>query len=1006
MPSVARVGVAKGKRAFGVGGAGPVDWAAYEVIELVEALTRTYRTDAHLVTYVVPGASAQPRINKAGLGLVPVKPVVEVFFCDVDNDAHAPWTDDALAAAHAQEEQLAPLATAGVYYTAHGRRFVQPLAEPIQVGQVEPHLRSWLRELEAAGLAVDWHCADWTRHFRLPHVRRAGQDFRSPRVSLERMRAVPVPQLPSPSSQDVAVPPSATSPSSATESSRTIHWTREVPRPWIAKVERLAEAVRGVTEAWHPLFLDLAGALLTTGLPAEHVPVVCRSISVATGADTRTGDREAAARATVRRRLAGKQVTGLAGLRRRYPAVAEALEEVTARGARARVRTYRREASPLPPVAASVAALEHAIRTSPPGVTMISAECGLGKTQAAIRVAVERAAAGLRTCISVDKNALASQIAADIGRTGTKVLRVFGPLSVLSDDGTPECRFHESARLLAEAGQSVRQALCEGGGRRCQFWNECRAREGRQGPPDASVVVGPHALLPQLEQAAGADGLLVIDEPPSLIETTDLPLTDLELALDSMSMLDATYASTLEPAVLALGSWAARVADADETTALTDAARAGLALVDHACVAQIQRRAGFPSDGEGLEALLSRIETMPHAHTRLVPVQLPHLLSVRRSPRRARRVATVSRVCGTVQEVLRKGVKVSARISTGRRGSGARVLKVSRVRPELRSALGRSGPTVVLDANADLHVPAVTVSLGRQPPFHSFAGPDGAPIQRVHLCTAAVNRARWRRAGRLLLGRGLLEALAAVLRWASEEPAARTLGIITFLPLKLAMAAAIHPDAAIDDAAALRAGISTVALVEARDALRPVLAAWPGEINLGHYGGVRGMDSMRDVDCLATLGDPWPNLDEVRHDVTFFGFPQTWEQRAEALCRAELEQAHGRLRAIHRQRPGRAMHVGRVLPGGSGWETGRVEQQTLAPFRKRNVAAMDLDELRQHVERLGGVRAAARAIGCSHPTVLCYLRGRAVPAVAADALRSAGGSGERISRDQKVTLNS
>ncbi len=215
------------------------------------------------------------------------------------------------------------------------------------------------------------------------------------------------------------------------------------------------------------------------------------------------------------------------------------------------------------------------------------------------------------------------------------------------------------------------------------------------------------------------------------------------------------------------------------------------------------------------------------------------------------------------------------------------------------------------------------------------------------------------------------------------------------------MTAAIRPDAAIDDAAAQRAGISTTALVEARDAFRPVLAAWRGEIRLGHYGGVRGMDSMREVDCLATLGDPWPNLDEVRHDVTFFGFPQTWEQRAEALCRAELEQAHGRLRAVHRQRPGRAMHVGRVLPGGSGWETGRVEQRILAPFRKRNVAAMDVEELRRHVERVGGVRAAARAIGCSHPTVLGYLRGRPVPASAAGALRTAGGNGEPISRDRR-----
>ncbi len=50
------------------------------------------------------------------------------------------------------------------------------------------------------------------------------------------------------------------------------------------------------------------------------------------------------------------------------------------------------------------------------------------------------------------------------------------------------------------------------------------------------------------------------------------------------------------------------------------------------------------------------------------------------------------------------------------------------------------------------------------------------------------------------------------------------------------------------------------------------------------------------------------------------------------------------------------------------------EQRSLAPFRNRNVAAMDLAELRGHVERLGSVRAAARVIGCNHPAVLGYLR--------------------------------
>jgi hypothetical protein len=965
--SVARVAVAKGKRAFGVGGDGPVDWQAYEVVELVDALTRTYRTDAHLVTYVVPGAAAQPRINKTGLALVPVKPVVEAFFCDVDNEHHAPWSADAIAAACAEEEGLPPLATAGVYYTAHGRRIVQPIAEPIPVEQVEPYVRRWLRELESAGLAVDWHCRDWTRHFRLPNVRRAGQDYRSPRIALGRMRAIEIPPL------------AAAAPAEADASNEPRHdgdplpaleWTREVPQSWVPKVQRLAAAVRSVEEAWHPLFLNLAGALLASGVPPEHVPVVCRSVSAATGADTRTEDREAAARCTVQRKLAGRRVTGLAAMRRQYPVVAQVLEDVTARGARARAHAHHQAPAELPPVAESVRALEDAIRTAPPGVTLLSAECGLGKTQAAIRVAMERAAAGQRTAISVDKNALARQIAGDIERAGGKVLRLFGPLSVLRDDGTPECRFHETARLLAEGGQSVRQVMCEGGGHRCEHWNDCRARDGREGPKNATIVVGPHALLPLLQAAVGDAGLLVIDEPPPLVETTKLPLAEIESVLGSMYIVARPYAASLEPVLRSARAWATALGEPEKPVELRDA---------------VQVKCEIGDDGS-------------FAEERIVPIHRAPLLATRNSPMLARHVAMVSRVCGVMHAALVDSGKVSVRLSARRwRSPASRTVLLCRARDELRSALCRPGPTVVLDANAELHAPLLPAVIDRDAPMRRFRAPDGAPIQRVHLCTAAAGRARWRRGGRVVLGRGVLEALTAALEWAREDPHARVLGLLTFRPLELAITASLRPEATFDADVLREAGVTKGALAELGVLLRPVLDDWHGEIRLGHYGGMRGLDSMADVDCLVTFGDPWPNLDVVRHDVAFFGLPQTWERRVEDICRAELEQAHGRVRAVHRRRPGRALHVGTVLPGGSGWEMGRVERRTLDRRRPTRPGAMDSEELRGHVNRLGGIRATARVLGCSPPTVHRYLGGRAVPEPVAADIRAASVTGSCIS---------
>jgi hypothetical protein len=71
------------------------------------------------------------------------------------------------------------------------------------VAEVERYLTAWLRELEAAGIAVDWACRDWTRMFRLPHVRRGHVDYRSPVVRLARMR----PRTVTPAREVAPLPP-------------------------------------------------------------------------------------------------------------------------------------------------------------------------------------------------------------------------------------------------------------------------------------------------------------------------------------------------------------------------------------------------------------------------------------------------------------------------------------------------------------------------------------------------------------------------------------------------------------------------------------------------------------------------------------------------------------------------------------------------------------------------------------------------------------------------------
>lgn len=164
--------------------------ATYTTVELEPALAKWWLTDAHFVTYIVRDPfglplGQQPRINKVGLTYVEAEGFtvdVSVLVCDVDNPGHAEWDDVLRGRAIEQHTSLPILETTGVYATKHGRRILQPIATPIPARDAEPYIERWLGELEAVGVAVDWSCRDWTRHFRLPHVQRNGMPYRSPWV--------------------------------------------------------------------------------------------------------------------------------------------------------------------------------------------------------------------------------------------------------------------------------------------------------------------------------------------------------------------------------------------------------------------------------------------------------------------------------------------------------------------------------------------------------------------------------------------------------------------------------------------------------------------------------------------------------------------------------------------------------------------------------------------------------------------------------------------------------
>lgn len=765
-----------------------------------------------------------------------------------------------------------------------------------------------------------------------------------------------------------------------------IDWRASVSDEYAARVAAIAAEVRlRAPSTGHAVYLALSGALLSLHVPPEELPALVRTIANAAG-DRDPRDRELAARTTVGRKLTGQRVRGLRQLREQWPAVASAVE-----------KAFAVAELPEPPrenVSAQKAAqeLEQAIRSPPDGLSVIAASCGLGKTRAAEKVAVERArrdgSRWVRTAISVPTHKLALEIYDRLSTEGILVRRYFGPLSCLNALGQPECRFHALASALVRGRQSMQWELCLGRGKKpCPYKLECRACGGAEGPSDARITIGPHQLVGELDAAAGTTGLLVIDEPPPLIVTDILTAEDLEEARIMGHFFGRRYAVAMRPAMRALQAWIAGEADLDDVYSAEHALRRASEFASYFPL-EIDRaldETETDCTGDTGEDVLRcvRAAHYPDHKGTAPPLQRDVVERLRFDIPRAKQLSKASRTAFIVHHALTSEAAVTIRVIEK---DGTRMALVTRENELMQRALNRAGSVIVTDANAELHLDAMRRMVGYDPPLRAFDAHDGASIKRTHVRTLGATRRSWLAHGRLVPEAGFVGAVRAAVDWIIEGPRAKV-GIVTMRVLEVALAAALGRDIG-NLWAELEQTNEALSIV--KHELGSVFARLDGtDLVLGHYGAIRGLNSMRDVDAIVTLGDPWPNMDDACNTGGFLGLGDAWEARYRAMARAELEQAQGRLRAIHRQQPGRALHIGALLPSGSAWSS-NVEVRELAERvgRPANAAAMTVEEVARIVELLGGVRATARALRCGKSTVGRYLSGEiAVPHPVAIELR-------------------
>lgn len=511
-----------------------------------------------------------------------------------------------------------------------------------------------------------------------------------------------------------------------------------------------------------------------------------------------------------------------------------------------------------PPATAPPPDLADILRSAPKEViTLLGTEAGSGKTRAAMVVAGERASAGKRTVISVDKTSLAEQVFRDLETMGIPAQRYFGPLSHMTN-GKPTCMFYEMGLALVAGGQSVQANLCGGprtpSARRCPMYEECPARTGVEGPRDARVTVGTHGLLSALNTRAGKRGLLVIDEPPAYTESTFITR------------------DTLEDLQAHPGWW--RKGLGDEVRRVVDAAIAW--AEDESPGVRIEE---YEGDGEGpsVREIAAQVvgdgRQTPKLSVDLRPLSMPM-----GDVALARRVGRASGAITAMLEAL-----ALPRSSILSLQGGIRVVLPNDAMVE---ACRREGATVIADANAGIHAPIVEAVVGYVPRLIQAQFPDGAPVRRTHFARKASRS--------VLLSEGMasdaaLEMVREAMQWVGTEPAL----FVTFRAL-------------LDDPR--------------------IRALLPPTVHTLHYGATRGSNAFKDLDCMVTVGDPRNNIDAVQEEAVILGAP--WEGRVNALARAELEQAHGRLRTVWRTAPARAAHFGEMRPTGWGWTWGVVASAT------------------------------------------------------------------------------
>jgi hypothetical protein len=458
----------------------------------------------------------------------------------------------------------------------------------------------------------------------------------------------------------------------------------------------------------------------------------------------------------------------------------------------------------------------------------------------------------------------------------------------------------------------------------------CPHRQGcpaRKREARRRVVLTVHQLASASLDAAAGDTLLVYDETPALTETLSLTRADLDAARTMLTsgILDARFARSVGAWVVALSS----AASDDEHDLATACARADA----HASRPARTLMSWAREHAAGADAIRTGARWLG-TEPALADGDL-HAVDGERwaEAMHAIRVYRAILAAQTTSRIAWRNGALAVHVDTS---------EATLIRERGAVVLDATPPTAMLDSLAADGVWSLSLTV-----------PDGAAITRTILYTIAATRSKL--APRRTVDWTGVRALLARALDAVRVLDGRTL-VIAYKSI----------------ADGLRAGKLADLLGERTD--------------VAHFGAVRGLDVYREHAACITLGDPIPEIGEEHERASVLGLDG--DSHIRAIARAELAQAHGRLRDPSRSTPATHVHVGMVAP--LGWTSAMTSVVVRAPGGRRNERTVSTATLRAFVERSGGQRAAARKLGIHLRSLQRYLAGRALPRDLAGKISSTG----------------